>query len=250
MIGATADVVGQPQPIPGVCRGDVCLHLVGGETGKTHVYARNIGIDARTVHARIGYPGHRGEPTIFLLRGESYAEVTVAPVSPRQLDVQFFHKRGVSVEHVIDAEYRLPIPPTYGYSITQQPGQVTSHALWEINAHDFSVEIGTPILAARGGRVIEAEDGNTKTCKRPVESCLKSANFLGIEHEDATVAYYVHLQHDSIVVEVGESVVVGQHIANSGNTGFSTGPHLHFDVVALSPSLERMSLAVTFGGGS
>jgi murein DD-endopeptidase MepM/ murein hydrolase activator NlpD len=56
-------------------------------------------------------------------------------------------------------------------------------------------------------------------------------NLIWIRHEDGTVARYYHLAHSSARVANGDAVDQGQVIASSDNTGNSTGPHLHFDVV-------------------
>ena len=63
------------------------------------------------------------------------------------------------------------------------------------------------------------------------DSALKSrANYVKIRHDDGTIGNYVHLQHDGVLVEVGDKVRTGDVIGMSGNTGFTTGPHLHFEV--------------------
>jgi murein DD-endopeptidase MepM/ murein hydrolase activator NlpD len=54
------------------------------------------------------------------------------------------------------------------------------------------------------------------------------ANFIRVLHSDGTMALYAHLQENGVLVKPGQSVSLGQHIAYSGNTGFTSGPHLHF----------------------
>ena len=56
------------------------------------------------------------------------------------------------------------------------------------------------------------------------------ANFVRILHDDGTMALYAHLKTDGVLVRVGQQVQAGQQIGLSGNTGFTTGPHLHFAV--------------------
>ena len=51
-----------------------------------------------------------------------------------------------------------------------------------------------------------------------------------VNHGDGTFADYVHLMQDGVIVENGMSVEQGDTIAHSGNSGFSSGPHLHFHV--------------------
>ena len=54
-----------------------------------------------------------------------------------------------------------------------------------------------------------------------------------VRHDDGSYARYYHLRTDESLFKVGDSVEAGQHIAFSGNTGYTGGPHLHLDVVNL-----------------
>ena len=51
-----------------------------------------------------------------------------------------------------------------------------------------------------------------------------------ILHDDGTMAMYAHLKPEGVLVRIGQRVHAGQPIGLSGNTGFTTGPHLHFAV--------------------
>ncbi len=81
---------------------------------------------------------------------------------------------------------------------------------------DIANAIGTPILAAADGVVISAgyEGGY--------------GNMVKLRHADGTVTLYGHTS--AVLVNVGERVMAGDQIARMGNTGNSTGPHLHFEV--------------------
>jgi murein DD-endopeptidase MepM/ murein hydrolase activator NlpD len=76
---------------------------------------------------------------------------------------------------------------------------------------------------------------------------LDQANVVEILHDDGSIAVYAHLHWDSIRVRIGQHVARGEYIANSGNTGFSSGPHLHFAVILNSGS-ENVSVPVQFAG--
>jgi len=71
-------------------------------------------------------------------------------------------------------------------------------------------------------------------------------NYVMIRHDDGTLGHYCHLQKDGICVEPGQRVNAGQVIAHSGNTGFSSGPHLHFCVFKTKDGKERVSIPIKF----
>ena len=81
---------------------------------------------------------------------------------------------------------------------------------------DIAVPIDTPIAAPRDGRVIAA--GFSPSFGR----------FLRLEHDDGYISFFAHLNR--INVEIGDDIYQGYTIAYSGNTGLSTGPHLHFGI--------------------
>jgi len=100
-------------------------------------------------------------------------------------------------------------------------------------AYDFALPEGTAVLAARRG-VVAATCGEF-TVGGLSRALRARANFVAIRHSDGLYSRYHHLAHASILVHVGQHVARGQPIAASGNTGFSSGPHLHFDVVDSIP---------------
>ena len=76
-----------------------------------------------------------------------------------------------------------------------------------------------------------------QTCALPIyrggadrEKFLDRANHVRVLHDDGTMALYAHLDLASVSVRPGARIRAGQQIARSGNTGFSSGPHLHFVV--------------------
>eukprot|EP00752_Nemacystus_decipiens_P004723 g4306.t1 len=100
-------------------------------------------------------------------------------------------------------------------------------------AFDFKLRPGTQVLAARPGVVVafcsHFNEGGTKRSLRP------RANFVALRHDDGTYTRYVHLLRDGVLVRLGQEVAAGQAIALSGDTGFTSGPHLHFDAVDVLP---------------
>jgi hypothetical protein len=136
--------------------------------------------------------------------------------------------------------YNLPWAVGSSFMVGQGSctGATESHAAGTSDAFaiDVDMPIGTNILAARAGIVTAIEgqyqDGNKQ-----------KANFVKVQHDDGTVAQYFHLTLNGPKVAVGERVTQGQLVAQSGNTGDSTQPHLHFQVDACA---GQGSIPVTF----
>ncbi|HZJ95886.1 MAG TPA: M23 family metallopeptidase [Thiopseudomonas sp.] len=91
-------------------------------------------------------------------------------------------------------------------------------------ALDIAMPEGTPIVAARAGVVVKTENQQAGRGDNP------AGNFVRILHDDGTMGVYLHLQKGSVTVREGQRVEQGSLLARSGNTGNSTGPHLHFVV--------------------
>lgn len=108
---------------------------------------------------------------------------------------------------------------TKGYYIFPAPGAVRTQGLHPYNAVDLGAPIGTPLLAAADGRVIVARITGWNG---------GYAKYIVISHSNGTQTLYAHLS--AVGVNVGDIVTQGQVIGATGNSGNSTGPHLHFEV--------------------
>ena len=129
--------------------------------------------------------------------------------------------------------YELPFAAGNEEFISQgYLGKVSHHDEYAL---DFNMREGTPVLAIRDGLVVKVVDVHNKSCPNP--SCMKFNNFITIQHNDGTYADYAHLKQNSAQVKVGDQVQIGMQIAQSGKTGWTTGPHLHLAVFL--PSLNK-----------
>jgi murein DD-endopeptidase MepM/ murein hydrolase activator NlpD len=113
-------------------------------------------------------------------------------------------------------------------------------------ALDFDFDTGTPVHAARDGLVIEVKSDSNRGGMS--QAYYKDANFILVAHSDGTFGNYVHLRRDGSLVKVGDLVKEGQPIGWSGNTGLSSGPHLHFDIRVPTREGKMMSIPVRFLG--
>jgi murein DD-endopeptidase MepM/ murein hydrolase activator NlpD len=148
--------------------------------------------------------------------------------------------------HTPPGPYRAPFALAQAYTVTQAaPDQLTHKDAGSRHAIDIAMPVGSAVHAAREGVVINVahrffRGGTTQEVR-------DEANFVQVLHDDGTTAVYAHLQLDTVRVRPGQRVQRGEYIANSGNTGYSSGPHLHF-VVLRNAGLRSESVPVTFAG--
>lgn len=108
-------------------------------------------------------------------------------------------------------------------------------------AYDFEMPIGTPILAARPGFVLSANDQYADT-----DHTSGHENNVFVRHADGTVVRYTHMQEGGVVVAAGDSVQLGQLLGLSGNSGASDRPHLHLQLFRSATYRGDNALPMTF----
>lgn len=150
----------------------------------------------------------------------------------------------IDADHDDEYLYRLPYGDDVSFPIIQAYEAKLSHRGAERFTLDFGMPVGTPVHAAREGVIVLVEDSHTSGCA--LEECAPLANFVVVLHSDGTTGEYFHLERGSAEVRLGERVTRGQRLARSGDTGFSTAPHLHFGVYRTGRDRTTESLAVRF----
>ncbi|MFA5233425.1 MAG: M23 family metallopeptidase [Sulfurimonas sp.] len=140
--------------------------------------------------------------------------------------------------------YRLPFPLGNSYIVSQGYNGKKTHFGSSRYAIDFAMDVGTKIYAARDGKVAKTKsDSNIRGIGKEYS---KHGNFVTIEHSDGTFATYYHLKQNGVAVSVGNTVKRGDLLGYSGNTGYSSGPHLHFAVFTLDSKLKTQTLPIKF----
>ncbi len=221
-----------------------------------------------------------GDLTHFFVENQEYAEVTMtfemglvnlkgdvtfpftATFAPRQVSEAFtlspedcgkkwefdytnyFKLGSKDARHDDHYVYLLPYSTGAKYKVTQGYNGKFSHTGSNQYAIDWQMPEGTPVRAARDGVVVRTKDTSDKGGSSMDYDRFN--NYVLIRHDDGTLAHYCHLKKGGVVVKVGQKVEAGDLIAHSGNTGFSSGPHLHFCVFKAKNGRERESIPVKF----
>jgi murein DD-endopeptidase MepM/ murein hydrolase activator NlpD len=148
--------------------------------------------------------------------------------------------------HDESASYRIPFGGDAPRLVGQGANGKFSHKGRVAFAFDFNMPEGVPVLAARDGVVVEVADGSTQG--GPSKGMQGKENRVNVLHADGTFGEYIHLRK-GIAVVVGQLVRAGDVLGASGNTGYSTEPHLHFHVWRRAADGDRDTVPFRFDDG-
>ncbi len=189
-------------------------------------------------------------PAVFVLPAAAERElVTIGALNPRQAWRYQIKSESLpgdpSASHRPNRPYRAPFARNQSFVIGQAfDGEFSHHTPDARYAVDIAMPVGTQIHAARAGKVMDIArwfHGSGTDLKRHGPR----ANFVRILHDDGSMAVYAHLDYEGVQVRPGDRVSRGQLIGRSGNTGFSTGPHLHF-AIQVNQNMKLVSVPFEF----
>jgi murein DD-endopeptidase MepM/ murein hydrolase activator NlpD len=222
------------------------------EGGTRHFYVRNLTVGTVTATFNTKLENMTASvdfPATVTVPGNQTVEVfTLTPASNKlkwHYNYNFACNLG-NASAVPDGKqvYELPYEPGTAHQVVQGHHGKFSHMGENEFAIDWKMPEGTPVCAARDGLVVKSKDDSTEG--GPDRKYEKLANCIFVQHADGTIGAYLHLQAGGNKVKVGDRVKAGDVIGLSGNTGFSSGPHLHFAVFTLKSGSERTTLPVKF----
>lgn len=200
------------------------------------IVARNDGHVPVQITINLGKPDNvasgRAWPLVVVLHpGQSTDVARLMPADPRR-GYQF----GLNYAVLLGdpnarpdplARYRMPFERGRAFPVSQAPGgRIVTHTDPQTaNALDIVMPEGTPLVAARAGLVIDVFEPSATRA-----DLAGRGNYVRIFHDDGTWADYAHLSRAEPTLALNSRVEAGTRIGWSGNTGKSSGPHLHFHV--------------------
>lgn len=167
------------------------------------------------------------QPIVVPARTEVFVD-QVNYFGPQELTFSYHFSVGTPSDISVDRS-KLRVPFIGRFVVSQAfNGSYSHHLPGNRYAIDIAMPVGTPILAAKSGVVLDMKDSFDGHSTDPKDR--GRTNYIRIMHTDGTMTLYAHIGTGSAKVHPGDHVKSGQLIALSGNTGYSTGAHLHFAV--------------------
>lgn len=170
-------------------------------------------------------------------------------LKPLTNDFKFRYDSSIGDPNLVQEDtnflYYMPFQEGEEHRVNQGYNTRFSHKGWTKYSVDIGMPIGTPVCAARDGTIVDIVVKHSHGGRsRRYRDC---ANYITVSHADGTFSQYVHLKKGGSLVNLGDKVKAGQPIGLSGNTGWTSGPHLHF--MAFKPIyMGRMTFPTQFLG--
>lgn len=185
-----------------------------------------------------------------VLQPQSDTLITFQNIKKDKYKISYASRLGDTAKVIQPIKLALPFLSNSEYKITQgNDTDFTHNTDWSRYALDFNLKTNDTICAATDGFVIgvieKYKHGGIEDQWKPY------GNFVTIYNPTSGLfTQYAHLVHKGSLVKVGDTIERGQPIALSGNTGQSTGPHLHFNCLTPNHSEEGLiSIPFEFIGG-
>jgi murein DD-endopeptidase MepM/ murein hydrolase activator NlpD len=151
----------------------------------------------------------------------------------------------VKINILLGTTFLLPFDCKSEFLLTQ--GYLDKYTHKNSYSLDFKMPIGTNVLSMKDGIVLDVVDKfEDNILPNAYKENINNANYISIKHNDETISLYYHLKKGSAKVKKGWYIRKGKKIAESGNSGYSTSPHLHIEVVKPFIFTDGISIPVNF----
>ena len=209
-------------------------------------YAKNNAYVASSISFKITVKNMHGAPEKILLVPANKANHLLFELKAKDPKKKFSfnytyksHIGQVNVKQAKNPIYNIPFKKGTRVKGGQGFHGKFSHQGLLAFSVDFPVPVGTVVYPARPGVVVKVIDSFSKGGTD--KSFKNKGNVIWIMHADKTLGKYLHLKHKGILVKPGQKVDRNTKLGYSGNTGYSSGPHLHFEVGAANENLDFQS---------
>ncbi len=217
------------------------------------LYARLSDCTEATITLTLNLQNMKASPpaplTVDAQRRQYFELTTIQPKDPKKS-----HKYSYNYDFRIGRRLQTaPFPFTYSlpysdqeFTVLQGPREKFSHKKDSGNedAIDWEMPVGTTVCAAREGVVVAIRQDSDAGGKD--NKYINAANHVVIKHKDNSFAEYSHLKKNSLLVKLGQKVKTNEPLALSGNTGFSSKPHLHLAVYYNIDGKTRKTIPIQF----
>jgi murein DD-endopeptidase MepM/ murein hydrolase activator NlpD len=140
----------------------------------------------------------------------------------------------------------LPYKSGQSFEVIQGENGTFSHFDELLYSIDFQMPEGTEVIAMRDGTVLFIKEDSNENGSDP--SFKEKSNYIWVLHDDGSIASYAHIRQNGSVVEAGDKVKAGDLLGYSGNTGYSTIPHLHVQVFLYKGFSPTEYIPIRFNG--
>lgn len=132
----------------------------------------------------------------------------------------------------------------YAYDFVKQQNNSTYSDLPTRNGNYYA--FGETVVAPCAGTVVVIEDSIADNPPSTMNEQQPAGNYIIIAHPHNEFSFIAHLEQNSLLVKVGDSVITGQPIARCGNSGNSSEPHIHFHVMDSADFMQAKSINIRY----
>jgi len=209
-----------------------------------NIYDVTVKVNAKYKNiVEVGIPRQK----VIVVKAKSTLKYTTLLLGEGKTDYKYQYSWMIGSKDALHDDtyiYRLPYAKGSSHHVSQGFNGRKTHKGRSKYAVDFVMPVGTKVYAARDGVVVRTQSNSNRGGYD--KKFASWGNFINIMHNDGSFAMYYHLKKNGVIVKLGQRIKRGEHIGYSGNTGYTSGPHLHFTVYTTVSATSRQSVPFIF----